>query len=319
LPSTGHGRLPARRSRTGHRAIGGLSLHGFSLRHLLRRRSSPDDGRRWNEILSSATVILAGVLLVVGFGFVASKAMGGGDHAEALLPEPAPPALGDITLPPETGGGLIPLGSPSPSSSKPAPPPVTTTPAKPATTPPDPGALSIARGAVPSVVDLSGEGKRDWVHWGEKGTFSLERDKKGGFAILEGAPTAPRFKHALSAQRFRWTGGDPVDHSDGTPTGIRTCGAGNGFTLTAPSGTGARVLKLYVGVVSGTGRLEANLSTGKASASATLEEPTGALRTAVLTVTYRAPKAGLLRLKWTTAKAVGKGCGGVALEAATLR
>ena len=305
MPSTDNGR------RTGHRA-GSRKTWGVL--------SFADDGRyRWSEILSSASVILAGVLLVIGFGFVASWAMRG-DDSPALLPNPAPPALGDISLPPDDQG-LIPL-EPSPSSSaspSPSRPPSPSPSPSKKPPPPDQGAITVVRGNVPSVVDLSAEGRRDWVHWAEEGTFSLERNAKGGFAILEGAPTAPRFKHALSPQRFAWTGGDPVARSDGTTTGVRTCDAGNGFTLSAPAGTGTRVLRLYVGVVSGTGRLEAKLSTGKATASATLSEPTGAMRTAVLTVTYRAPKAGLLRLSWITREAVGKGCGGVALEAATLR
>lgn len=280
----------------------------------------PDESRhRWSEILSSAGVILAGVLLVIGFGFVASRAMRH-DDTVAKLPDPAPPALGDITLPPDDQG-LIPLGSPSPSPSlspSPSAKPSSAPPSK-SVPPPDQGAITVVRSNVPSVVDLSAEGRRDWVHWGEGGTFALERNAKGGFAILEGAPTAPRFRHELSPQRFSWSGGDPIARSGGTQSGIRTCDAGNGFTISAPAATGTRTLKLYVGVISGTGRLEAKLTTGKAAASATLSEPTGAIRTAVLTVTYRAPKAGQLRLSWTTRSAVGKGCGGVALEAATLR
>jgi hypothetical protein len=210
-------------------------------------------------VLSSASVILAGVLVVVGFAIVAAKAMGGG--GDDPLPDPPPPAaLGGGSTP---SAGLIPLGSPSPTtaSSSPSPSPSRT---KPSTKAPDLGAVSLATGEVPSLVDLTAEGTRDWVHWGEEGTVSLERDKNGGFAILEGTPSAPRFRHALSPQRFSWTGGDPVDHSDGTPTGIRTCGSGNGFTLSAPAGTGTRVLRLYLGVVSARGRLEASRTAGSA-------------------------------------------------------
>jgi hypothetical protein len=156
------------------------------------------------------------------------------------------------------------------------------------------------------------------VHWGLGGTFALERDKKGEFRILEGAPTAPRQQHALSPQRFRWTGGDPVSTSDGTPTGIRTCGKGNGFTLSAPAGTTPRVLKLYVGVVAGRGKLTARLTTGDSTGTTVLEQRAEALRTTVLSVAYQAPRPGQLRLTWSTDAAYGKGCSGVTLEAATL-
>ena len=94
LSTTGNGRLPIRKRITGHRA---------APRSGTRRRDDEglpphDDGRRWNETLSSAAVILAGVLVVVGFGFVASRAMR--SHSEAPNASvPQAPALGEVTLP----------------------------------------------------------------------------------------------------------------------------------------------------------------------------------------------------------------------------
>jgi hypothetical protein len=316
LSTTGNGRLPIRKRITGHRA----APHSGTRRHDDDGLPPVDGGRRWNETLSSAAVILAGVLVVVGFGFVASRAMR--SHSEAPnVAVPEAPALGEVTLPSSSGSqGLIPLTSPSssPSSSPPSPSATSPSPA-PTTKPPDPGALAISSAAVPGTVDLTAEGTRDWVHWGEQSTFSLERDKKGGFAILEGAPTAPRFRHALSPQQFTWTGGDPVDHTDGTTTGIRTCGKGNGFSISAPAGDTTRTLKLYVGIISGQGSLSAKLSTGSAAASATLQQKDGTFHTAVFTLRYRAPKDGKITLRWNTDAAFGTGCGGVALQAATLR
>jgi len=278
-------------------------------------------GRRgWNEIASSAAVILAGVIVVVGFGFIASRAIG--SHNDNPLPDPPPTAaLGGVELP-SASPGVIPLGSPTPSptTTAPPPPPNSAPPTSRKTTrPPDNGAITIATGGVPGTVDLTAEGSRDWVHWAEESTFSLERDKNGGFAILEGTPSAPRFRHALSPSLFKWTGGDPVDHSDGTTTGIRTCGAGNGFTISAPAATSNRTLRLYVGVLAAKGKLSASLTAGSATASATLEQRGGTFDAAVFTLTYRAPKAAKINLSWTTTQAFGNGCGGVALEAATLR
>ena len=278
-------------------------------------------GRRgWNEIASSAAVILAGVIVVVGFGFIASRAIG--SHNDNPLPDPPPTAaLGGVDLP-SASPGVIPLGSPTPSPTTTAPPPPPPNSAPPTsrktTRPPDNGAITIATGGVPGTVDLTAEGTRDWVHWAEESTFSLERDKNGGFAILEGTPSAPRFRHALSPSLFKWTGGDPVDHSDGTTTGIRTCGAGNGFTISAPAATSNRTLRLYVGVLAAKGKLSASLTAGSATASATLEQRGGTFDAAVFTLTYRAPKAAKINLSWTTTQAFGNGCGGVALEAATL-
>jgi hypothetical protein len=303
VPSTGHDRPPGLERARRHR----LGLH--APRPGARRAPSPPgrppaDGRGWSEFLSSASVILAGVLVVVGFAFIAARAIRG-DDSPGALPDAPDPTPAEVTQAPPSQA-LIPLESPSPH----------TTTVRPA---PDPGAVAISRADVPATVDLSAEGTQDWVHWGGGGTSAPERDKKGRFAILEGAPVAPRFRHAMSPQRFGWSGGDPVAASAGTPTGIRTCGEDEGFTLSAPAGTKIQVLRLYVGVLAGKGRLEAKLSNGRAAATAGLEQRGGELRTAVLTVTYRAPRDGRLTLKWITQEEFGPGCGGVALQAATLR
>ncbi|MEU4242732.1 hypothetical protein [Actinoplanes sp. NPDC026619] len=264
-------------------------------------------------------MILAGVIVVVGFGFVASRIINGDN--DNPLPDPPPTAaLGGLDQP--TGSPApIPIDSPSPSLSPSATPSATpsTTSPKPTTKPPFQGSIQINAASVPGTVDLTAEGSSDWVHWGLDGTFSLERDKGGGFKILEGTPTAPRFKHALSPQFFRWTGGDPVDHSDGTTTGIRTCGAGNAFTISAPASTTTRTLRLYVGVIDAKGELRASLSAGSATASRSVQQRDGTFRTLVYTVTYRAPAATRINFKWNTVQAFGDGCGGVALQAATLR
>jgi hypothetical protein len=318
------GRLPDDdRSGTGRRppypavAAGRRSTYGF--RNAGRRGSAPPDllvaqPRRFSEFLMPAVVILAGVLVVVAFGFIVNRALRSDDGAETL-PLPAPPVFGEVPSEP-ADQGVIPLPSPSGSDS---PSPSATTTPPPKATPPFAGAITIKQAGVASLVDLSGEGSRDWVHWGEESTFSLERDKNGDFAILEGAPTAPRFQHALSPQRFSWRGGSPVDRSDGTPTGIRTCGKGNGFTLSAPAGTSGRTLRLYVGALAARGRLDAKLSTGGGTTSTRLEQRSSSLATRVFIITYRAPRDGTLKLNWITEQAFSRDCGGVALEAATLR
>jgi len=315
LPSTNNGRLPAR----GRGPIRRTTAHIGLRRATDSPTVEPDDRRGWNEIASSAAVILAGVIVVVAFGFIASRAIR--SHNNNPLPAPPPTvALGGVTTDPSASPGLIPLGTPTPSTTTASP---SVSPSPPATSrktakPVDNGAITIATGGIPGAVDLTAEGSRDWVHWGEEGTFSLERDADGGFAILEGTPSAPRFRHALSPTQFRWTGGDPVDHSDGTTTGIRTCGAGNGFTISAPAATSNRTLRLYVAVLAAKGTLSARLSAGSATASASLEQRNGTFTPAVFTLTYRAPKAAKINLSWTTTQAFGNGCGGVALEAATL-
>jgi hypothetical protein len=281
-----------------------------------------DRPRRWNEFLMPAAVILAGVLIVVAFGLIVSRAVV--RDREQAIPPVQPPALGDVPFSP---ADQFPIPLPSASDESPSPTATpsktrTTQPAPSRTTPrptPDQGSVKVARNDVPSRVDLTREGTRDWVHWGEQSTFSLERRTDGDFQILEGPPTAPRFRHGLSGERFSWVNGSPVAASDGTPTGIRTCGKGNGFTVSAPAGTATRTLRLYVGALAGRGKLTAKLSTGSASATSTFEERTNNLDTAVFVITYRAPKNGKINLSWVTDEAFSQNCGGVALEAATLR
>jgi hypothetical protein len=248
---------------------------------------------RWREHLGPAVVILIGVLVVVLVGVVALIARSGD-------PSDTDPRAGAVAEP-TTEEMPIPLPSPSVSTS---PAPV--------------NAITVEEGSPPDTVNLSDEGKIDWVHWGEDGTYSLERDAKGGFAILEGTPDAPRHRHTLSPERFRWTGGAPAAGSDGTTSGIRTCGAGNGFTLTAPATPQPRKLRLYVGVAGGQGLLRLKLTTGGETITSRIVQHSSSLATSRYTISYRSTRPGKISIEWITEKAFDTDCGGVALEAATL-
>jgi hypothetical protein len=279
-----------------------------------------DSGRRrFTEFLMPASVILAGVLVVVAFGFIINRAMDHQDDNDAgqlPLPPPAFTVPSGDSSDDSSDQAVIPIpsepSSASPSTTRPTEPPPTSR-----TRPPQ--EVVIERGAVPSLVNLSAEGDRDWVHWGQQNKFSLERDSDGDFQILEGAPKAPRFRHEKSPQRFSWRGGSPVESTDGVSSGNNTCDEGNGFTLSVPAASSTRVLRLYVGVQAARGRLEAKLSAGGDADTATLENRDGDLGTAVFTVTYRSSRDGKLNLSWITAESFSDDCGGVALEAATLR
>jgi hypothetical protein len=277
--------------------------------------------RRASEFLVPSSMILAGVLAVVAFAVAVNWGLGRPDEP-AALPPAQPPALGSQPLAPaEQWYFPTPSTAPSPSARPSESPRATRSAERP---PPrsrvkaPAGALTVKRSAVPSVVDLTAEGDRDWVHWGLDGTFSLERRRTGRFAILEGTPTAPRHRHALSPQQFLWDNGSPVLQTSGTPSGIRTCGAGNGFTLSAPAGGESRTLRLYVGVATAHGRLDARLSTGGAPVVAALDSRT-VMGTAVFTLTYRAPRTGTLKITWVTERTYATSCSGVALQAVTLR
>ncbi|GIE86895.1 hypothetical protein [Actinoplanes regularis] len=252
----------------------------------------------WREHLGPAAVIMVGVLAVVLVGIVARV-------SRSDRPAATGPVTGSVTDP-TLDQVPIPLPSPSVSTS---PAPI--------------NSITIEQGSVPDSVDLAHEGKIDWVHWGEGGTYSLERSAAGGFAILEGTPDAPRRRHTLSPERFRWSGGTPAAGNDGTTSGIRTCGADNGFTLSAPATPEPRKLRLYLGVTAGRGLLRIKLSTGdlvtgdKAITSELVEDG-DALKTAKYTISYRATGPGRISIEWITDESFSSDCGGVALQAATL-
>ncbi len=271
-----------------------------------------------SSVLVAVAVVVAVVALAVRFDAGRLSTAG---------PPPRPPALGDLPLAPTDDPLVVPR--PSASGRGPATPSATPSPSRGRERP---GAASrsaaaaadgtgpvlrIDRAAVPGTVDLTAEGRRDWVHWGHQGVFSLERRDGGGFAILEGTPTAPRHRHEASPQGFRWRGGAaPVVTADGARSGIRTCGAGNGFTVSAPAGEDTRTLRLYVGVFQARGTLTAAL-TGAPAARATLAAEGEDF--AVFTLTYRTTRDARVRITWSTDQAFGIGCNGVALQAATLR
>ncbi len=284
--------------------------------------------RRRSGLLIPASVLVA-VAVVVSVVALTFR-FDAGDLHTADAPPPRPPALGDLPLAPTDDPLVVPR--PSASDGRSATPSATPSPSlSPSRGRERPGAgsrsaavadgtgpvLRVTRAAVPGTVDLAAEGRRDWVHWGHQGVFSLERRDGGGFAILEGTPTAPRHRHQASPQGFRWRGGAaPVVTTDGVRSGIRTCGGGNGFTVSAPAGTGTRTLRLYVGVFQARGTLTAEL-TGARAARATLAAEGADF--AVFTLTYRAATDARVRVTWSTDQAFGTGCNGVALQAATLR
>jgi hypothetical protein len=248
---------------------------------------------RWREHLGPAVVILIGVLVVVAVGLIVKINRSGDPNLDA-----GPQAT--VTEPPMA---QMPIPLPSPSVS---------------TSPPPVDSIAIEGGSVAEKVDLAEEGTIDWVHWGEQGPYALERAAKGRFAILEGTPDAPRRRHTLSPERFTWTGGTPDARETGTTSGIRTCGAGNGFSLSAPATTEVQTLQLYLGAYGAQGLLKLKLTTGGETVTARLTQHGSSMATTKYTIDYRATGPGKISIEWITEKSYDADCGGVALEAATL-
>jgi len=133
------------------------------------------------------------------------------------------------------------------------------------------GTLSVTFNEVPegSVVDLTSEGKTDWVHWGLHTDSSLHRkagvtpliadferqDASNGFSYV--------YQYADNYNGYSWADGVPETAVTNTPTGVWAFGTptiGSGFLFTVPADTTPRTLKAYVGVFAGVGRIEVSLS-----------------------------------------------------------
>ncbi len=122
------------------------------------------------------------------------------------------------------------------------------------------------------------------------------------------------------------TGGNSYTWSDGSPTttaNTKTCvylvGVNNGFQITVPADTTQRTLKLYAGLWSASGRLEATLSDGSAPmfVDTTLSNSSDTSNR-VYSLKYRARSAGqTLTVKWTLNTAYSSWAN-VTIQAATL-
>ncbi len=133
------------------------------------------------------------------------------------------------------------------------------------------GTLSVAFSGVPegSIVDLTSEGKIDWVHWGLHTDSTLNRkagvtpliadfvrqDASNGFSYI--------YQYADNYNGYSWSDGIPETAVTNTPTGVWAYGQptiGSGFMFTVPADTTPRTLKAYVGVYAGAGSIEVSLS-----------------------------------------------------------
>ncbi len=147
---------------------------------------------------------------------------------------------------------------------------------------------------LPGRVDLSAEGREDWVHWGRQKATTVDR-KSGiparisSFTGLGG--TAPfRFSSARTA--YAWDDGTPAVLESGTTTGIYFMGVGNGYTLILPADPQVRTARFYVGGWQARGEFSATLSDGSAPPyRLSIDRPDGIIDR-VVQLDYAAASAG---------------------------
>lgn len=183
------------------------------------------------------------------------------------------------------------------------------------------GSLVVSSGDNPGAVDLSSEGLLDWAHWGLAKANSFNH--KGGVAPRISNFTPVGSAGALqctTSGSYSWYDGTPTSSNSGTNTCVYSIGLQNGFQITVPADTTSHTLKLYVGVSSAGGRLEASLSDGSAAPfiDTSLVNPSRQ-STRVYILNYSAASPGqTLTVRWTVNAAYGN-WPNVTLQAATLQ
>jgi hypothetical protein len=183
------------------------------------------------------------------------------------------------------------------------------------------GMLSVSSAAPPANVNLANEGTADWAHWGLTNATSFNR--KNGVAqqisnyAAVGNGAVKRYTN--NPNTYSWTGGTPTASANNTANGIYVSGVNNGFQITVPADATPRTLKLYVGLWSAGGKLEASLSDNSAPTFVdTSLLNSGGTSNRVFTLNFQSGSAGqTLTVKWT-ASATFSSFGNVTLQAATL-
>ncbi|HXI53104.1 MAG TPA: Ig-like domain-containing protein, partial [Candidatus Saccharimonadales bacterium] len=175
---------------------------------------------------------------------------------------------------------------------------------------------------LPSAVNLTSEGGRDWAHWGLQ-TNSLFNHKAGvaqqisDFAKI-GTDAVQLYGDNYTA--YNWSDGTPTATANNATKGVFTTGVTNGFEITVPADTTSRTVKVYVGLYSAQGNFQAWLSdfSGAAYTDTTLSNFFGNAYGSY-TLTYAAASPGqTLHIRYRSLNVFDLDFGNVTLQAATL-
>jgi hypothetical protein len=119
----------------------------------------------------------------------------------------------------------------------------------------------------PAAVNLSVEGKMDWIHWALATRNSVNR-RAGITPMVSDVTIIPHGlpqRYADNFTAFSWTNGTPTASAFGTRSGLYMAGLSNGFRITVPADTRPKRLNIYAGVYGARARFEATLSDNSAA------------------------------------------------------
>jgi alpha-tubulin suppressor-like RCC1 family protein len=174
---------------------------------------------------------------------------------------------------------------------------------------------------IPSgTINLTQEGAFDWALWGNAASVTPQQKKTGNSMVNFSAVGGVTLTNATQAKTFSWTQDGPTLNHTGTQAKeIRISGSAGtiGVSFTDCAFTGARTLKLYVGVNKATGRVRATLNDGVTAdyAPADLSNTTGTTYKVFTIVFSSASPQKNLTVNWTRTSTSGD----IRLLAATMR
>ena len=171
-------------------------------------------------------------------------------------------------------------------------------------------------------INLTAEGKLDWVHWGLGSGWSVERKYGMQPQITNTFIADPNYAdgpYQLTSgpATFTWSDGTPVLAVTNTPTdvemnGDRVKSGGTGFQIQCTADTTLKKLRLYVGTSGAAGTLTASLSGATTYTDSSLS---GIASNGVYTINFQANSAGqILTVTFMSSDLSGY----LFLEAATL-
>ena len=176
------------------------------------------------------------------------------------------------------------------------------------------GFVSGSVSAAASIVELTGAGELDWNHANRGGAFL---HKNVGTTLVSDpiAIGAPTVNWTNDATTYHWTDGTPTASSSNATIKYFQGSTGKGFYFTVPAELDFRLLHVYLGAATGTGKLRAFLNDNSCSAF----ETTVSGKDKDATIRFLGASAGSYLTVQFTLNATGRlDYGGAALANGTL-
>lgn len=169
-------------------------------------------------------------------------------------------------------------------------------------------------------VDLSLEGKKDWVHWGYDSVLSVNRkfSKTKYISEYEKIGDGDFIFYSGNPVKFSWDRGTPtysVSETSGTAFLKKD---GSGFEFTVPVDEETQVLRVYLGAWNATGNFEASIDDSDVNKYETEIISEEGIVNKVVTLEFKGNKEQVLNVKYTL-KDSDNVVGSVSLQGATLK